>query len=124
VAGHITPEQMAEYKRYARAREAQRTAALAQRKERAWEVARRAAEVLKTEFGATRVVVFGSLAHGSWWHESSDIDLAAAGIPERSYWSAWGAVEALSSDIEINLALLEAVKPSILESIAREGVEL
>lgn len=40
----------------------------------------RAAELLRTRFGATRVILFGSLAWGGF-HAGSDVDLAAEGIP-------------------------------------------
>ena len=40
-----------------------------------------AADLLKREYGATRVVLYGSLAHGAWWSATSDIDLAAEGTP-------------------------------------------
>ncbi len=48
-----------------------------ERFEQAWEVAYRAARLLRERFGATRVVVFGSLAHRAWFRPWSDIDLAA-----------------------------------------------
>jgi predicted nucleotidyltransferase len=54
--------------------------ALAQRRERTWELVRRAAAMLKEQFGATRVVAFGSLVHGHWFSSASDVDLAAWGI--------------------------------------------
>lgn len=40
---------------------------LSLRRDRAWEVARKAAIILKERFGATRVLVFGSLAHRAWF---------------------------------------------------------
>ena len=120
----LTPEKIAGYRRHAREREAERQLALERRKAQAWAAARLAATVLKAEYGATRVILFGSLAHGAWWHEDSDVDLAAEGIPSDRFWRAWGAVERLAPGIEINLAPLETVKSSIRRSIAAEGVDL
>ena len=64
----IPPEKMAAYKRTARLRQAQREQEMAERRQRAWQVARQAARMLKEEYGATQVFVFGSLAHGAWFH--------------------------------------------------------
>jgi hypothetical protein len=43
------------------------------RRVEAWQLARKAAELLKREFGAARVVVFGSLAHEDWLTPWSDV---------------------------------------------------
>ncbi len=124
MSASISPEKLAAYRRHAAEREAERESALADRKARAHIAARDAAEILKKQFGATRVILYGSLAHGAWWREESDVDLAAEGIAPELFWRAWGAVERLAPGIEINLAPLETVKPGVLRSIEREGVEL
>jgi len=36
--------------------------------------------VLKSRFGARRVVLFGSLAHAAWFAPHSDVDLAVEGL--------------------------------------------
>jgi len=41
---------------------------------------REAATVLKSRFGARRVVLFGSLAHAAWATLDSDVDLAVEGL--------------------------------------------
>ncbi len=97
---------------------------LDERKQRAWLAARRAAATLKSDWGATRVLLYGSLAHDAWWHEHSDVDLAAEGIAPEDFWRAWGAVEHLGQGIEINLAPWESLKESVKQSVLREGVEL
>lgn len=56
-----TPEEMAEYRATTRRRWEQEQQELVQREERAWEVVRRTAMLLREQFCATRVVVFGSL---------------------------------------------------------------
>ncbi|HEY66354.1 MAG TPA: nucleotidyltransferase domain-containing protein, partial [Caldilineae bacterium] len=43
-------------------------------------IARKAAEMLREEFGAIRVVLFGSLARGGPFDMHSDVDLAAWGL--------------------------------------------
>ena len=60
----------------------------AERWERAWRMARDAADLLREQFGATRVVAFGSLAHRETFTLWSDIDLAAWGIPPGKFYPA------------------------------------
>ncbi len=56
------------YYRAAQEREKQRRADLEGRRERAWKLARQAAALLKSEFGASQVAVFGSLHHPERFH--------------------------------------------------------
>jgi len=53
--------------------------------------AKEAARMLKEKYGATRVVLFGSLAHQAWFDEHTDVDIAVVDADE--YWKAWGDVE-------------------------------
>lgn len=120
----ISPEKMAVYKRSARAREAADQQAQQQRRERAWVLARQAAYLLKDQFGAKRVVAFGSLAHGAWFSARSDIDLMAEGLAPQIFWRAWCALDQLARDFDIELIASEEAAPKLLEVVAREGVEL
>lgn len=90
----------------------------------ALELARRAADLLKREFGAKRVVVYGSTAHGRWFHGDSDIDLMAEGIPAELYWRAWNAVDALDPKFEVNLVDWEDATPALRAAIERDGIVL
>lgn len=119
-----TQEQLAVYKRTALEREKARKEADAERRIAAMEVARQAAVLLKSEYGATRVVVYGSTAHGYWFNSESDIDLIAAGIPPKLYWRAWNAIDALTPEFEVNLVDWEDATPALLESVEREGIAL
>ncbi len=58
----------------------------------AWHVARKAARLLREQFGATRVVVFGSLVRRTWSTPWSDVDLAVCGVPAEKFYRAIGAV--------------------------------
>jgi len=120
----ISPEKMAVYKRTARAREVAYQQAQQQRRERAWVLGRQAAHLLKAEFGAKRVVVFGSLAHGEWFSARSDIDLMVEGLAPQIFWRAWCALDQLARDFDIELVASEEATPQLREVIAREGVEL
>lgn len=75
----------------------------ARRQRRAMQVARQAASLLKGEFQASRVVVFGSLAQEDGFTLWSDIDLAAWGIPPEKFYAAVAAVTGLNSDFKVDL---------------------
>lgn len=115
---------MADYIRGARARHAREQQTLRERRARAWVVAREAARILKDEFGAACVVVYGSVAHGHWFHKDSDIDLAAEGIAPKDFFRAWAALDRLGSEFEINLIDMADAREPLRASIAQEGVEL
>ena len=72
----LTPEDMAIYRATAKREREQSRLALRHRARRARQCATEAARILKTEFGAYRVVLFGSLAKNASFHQRSDIDLA------------------------------------------------
>lgn len=92
--------------------------------EQAWEIACRAARLLRERFGATRVVVFGSLAHRAWFRPWSDIDLAAWGIPAAQFYRAVAAVTSLTPDFEVSLVDPESCRSAVRDSIEREGIDL
>ena len=120
----IDPKKKEIYLETARAREAKRWADGEKRREMAWEAARRAAKLLKTDFGASRVLIFGSLAHGSWFGPRSDIDLAVEGISPGNFWRSWCSLDVLGRDFEINLVAMEPLSGSISREIWKEGIEL
>ncbi|MEW5720511.1 MAG: nucleotidyltransferase domain-containing protein [Chloroflexota bacterium] len=91
---------------------------------RAWEQARQAARVLREQFGATRVVVFGSLAHNLWYSERSDIDIAVWGIAPEDFFQAVADVNTVGVKFEINLVDPTTARPFILEAIQHEGIDL
>ncbi len=120
----VTPEALAQYRRAALAREAAHLQEAERRRETAWSLARRAARLLREEFGASRVIAFGSLAHGAWFGPRSDIDLAVEGVPADAFWRAWCALDRLGSTAEIDLIAIESAPESLLAEIAQQGVAL
>ena len=96
----------------------------AERQEQAWELARIVASLLREEFGAKRVVVFGSLVDSNWFSPWSDIDLAAWGIPVHQFYRAVGAVTGISQDFRVELVDPDNCRQSIRQSIECEGVDL
>ncbi len=123
-AAQVTEEEMALYRATARRRKEREEQELVRRKERAWALAQQAAAILKEQFGATRVAVFGSLAHEETFTLWSDVDIAAWGIRPEDTLRAMGAAWDLDSEIEVNLVDVNTARPSVRESIEREGVDL
>jgi hypothetical protein len=92
---------------------------------RAMEAARAAAALLRERYGATRVVLYGSLARGEGhFTRWSDVDIAAWGIPDRDWVSAPLDALTVSKEIEVNLVLAQDAPAFILDAIAREGRDL
>lgn len=120
----ISSEQMEQYKRTARLRWQREQAEQKARREKAWQLARQAATLLKKEYDVRRVVLFGSLIHPNRFHRWSDVDLAAWGLTTENWLRAIGAVRELSDEIELNLVDVECCSPKLLEVIEREGITL
>ena len=85
---------------------------------------REAAILLKTRFGARRVILFGSLAHASWFVPDSDVDLVIEGVAGDDYWQAWRLVEEIIGDRPVDLIEIETVGESMRRAIQRYGMEL
>ena len=115
---------MAKYRRSALARQRAQQQEADQRRQVAWEVARQAAHLLRKAFGATRVVAFGSLAHGAWFNSDSDIDLAVEGVPAEAFWRAWAAVDRVDSSFAIDLVAIEAASAAFRTEFVDQGVAL
>jgi len=94
-----------------------------QRQQRGWDVARQCAKVLKEQFRASRVVLFGSMLSAERLTSLSDIDLAVWELPERDYFRAVGNLLAITSEFNIDLVEGQRVQPHILKGIAK-GIEL
>jgi predicted nucleotidyltransferase len=77
----------------------------------------------KADYGANRVIVFGSLAHGAWFTSRSDIDLAVEGIPPDAFFKSWCALERLGSNIEINLIAIESTSEEMSREIGEFEIE-
>ena len=92
--------------------------------EMAWESARKAAEILKTNFKAKRVFVFGSLVKPDYFDNNSDIDLAVEGIDEALFYKALGKIISNIDTFKIDLVDYDNCSDVLLKAINREGVEL
>jgi predicted nucleotidyltransferase len=115
----VTPAQTLRHLAERRRQQQQRSTERAQRLSR--DLAG-AATLLRTRFGATRVVLFGSLATGSS-SETSDVDLAVEGLPSAEYFRAL-ADRMGHFGTPVDLVRLEEAPKSLHERSAAEGEPL
>lgn len=120
----ISTEQMAVYRATARQRRQQKERQLALRYQRAWDVARQAAVILKEQFGAQRVAIFGSTLLAQRFHQHSDVDLAVWGLEEKLYYRAVARLQDMEPAIPVDLVEAELASPALLTAIEEEGVTL
>lgn len=97
---------------------------LVERYREAWEVAKMAADILKGRYGASKVVIFGSLVDRSRFSLWSDIDLAAWGVSDHEFYAAVGEVIGLSTRFKIDLVDPESCRESLRRAIEGEGMEI
>jgi len=122
----LTPEELESYRPAIVIRMRQKN--LDAQTEKRWRQARRlalkATNLLRHEFGAEKVLLFGSAVHRSWFTLWSDIDLAAFDIAPGRFFAAVAAVTGLSPDFKIDLVDPETCSASLRSVIERDGVEL
>jgi uncharacterized protein len=119
-----TTETIAVYRQTMQRRQEQVERELARRRERALQAAEQASAFLKKQFGATEVILFGSLVHRHWFSQRSDIDLASRGIADDDYFVAVARLQDLSPEFKIDLVSLEKCKPELRQAIIDEGKRL
>jgi len=80
----------------------------------------KAAEVLKNQVGARRVLLFGSLAQPLWFKEDSDVELAVERLKSgEDYWEVWQRVEEIIGDRLVDLIEIETAGQSLRQTIQR-----
>jgi predicted nucleotidyltransferase len=119
----LNAEEMARFRQTMHQREAQCQQQLAQRFQAAQQVVQKAAQLLKQDFAATQVILFGSVMAPERFHFSSDIDLAVAGLAPLDYFTAVAQLQDLST-FKIDLVRLESCKPGLKAVILTEGQHL
>jgi len=120
----LTSTKLDEYRKTAIRREKVRISKVKTRRERGWKLAKKAAKLLRNQFQATRVAVFGSLLHEARFTAWSDVDIAAWGIPPDQTLRAIGAVMDLDPSLEINLVDVNTCSQALLKAIENEAVDL
>jgi predicted nucleotidyltransferase len=86
--------------------------------------AQKAAKTLRETFGASKVILFGSLCSSADFGPDSDIDLAAWDISPDKFYTALATVIGMSAKYRIELVDPYTCRPSIREAIIREGKEI
>ena len=119
----ISPKQLTRYQASAKQRQAQREQRHLEWQQQGWQVARQATQVLKQEFGASQVKLFGSMLDVRRIHANSDVDLAVEGLADDRYLEAVSRLLDLS-DLSVDLVQMEHAAPKIQEAIYQQGVEL
>jgi predicted nucleotidyltransferase len=120
----LAPEKLEQYRLTAMRRQEERVSKFKSRREKGWKLAGKAAQMLREQFHAKRVAVFGSLLHEAHFTQWSDVDIAAWGIPPEQTFRAIGAVMDLDPIFEINLVDVNTCTPSLLIAIEQEAVDL
>ena len=87
-------------------------------------ISRQIAGLLKKKYRATRVALFGSLAHKVWFTPRSDIDIYAEGIPPGQFFRAESEVQKNGAGFKINLVDPKECSPELLRKIEEEGIDL
>lgn len=113
---------MQSYIETARRRQQKRKEHLHQRRQHGLAQAKAAAQVLREEFGVSRVVLFGSILDESTFHETSDLDLAVWDLVPSDYIAAVARLLQVS-DFSVDLLEAESASSYLQESIA-QGLDL
>lgn len=93
---------------------------LEQRKQKALTVAQQCINLLKQDFKATEVILFGSLAGDGPWHWHSDLDLAVTGMTDDAIWNAYSSLEKIAPGwLKIDLVPLERVPTKVAARILK-----
>ena len=88
------------------------------RRQAALAIAEQCRQVLKQEFRATSVIVFGSLRGDTPWHGASDLDLAVEGLEPEAFYRAYEALEALIPEwLPFDLVALEQADEHVCDRI-------
>ncbi|HXV99694.1 MAG TPA: nucleotidyltransferase domain-containing protein [Anaerolineae bacterium] len=123
-AAQVTDEEIIVYRAAAQRRQEQERVQQAQRIQRAWILAQQAAQLLRENFGAKEVILFGSLARRDFFHRCSDLDLAVGGVKNQDFWRAWSVLDQLDREFAIDLIDIQTVSPALKLIIDQEGLAL
>lgn len=120
----LSDEELDRYRQTLRRRDAAARARQEKERERAWHAAQQVASVLKEEFGAERVLLFGSVAREERLSPHSDLDLAVEGLTSLDYYRAVARVRSVPARRGVDLVRLESCRASLRQSIQETSIEL
>ncbi|AFZ43166.1 DNA polymerase beta domain protein region [Halothece sp. PCC 7418] len=94
---------------------------LKSRQKIALDVAEKCINLLKQEYRAIDVILFGSLRGDSPWHWDSDLDLAVIGLSRQEIDEAYDKIEEITPDwLKVDLVSLENVSPEVRSRILQK----
>jgi predicted nucleotidyltransferase len=95
-----------------------------ERREKALKVAHAIAKLLREEFGATKVVAFGSIVDPERFSPWSDIDIAVSGIRADLFYKAVAVSTKVSDDFQVDIVDPEDCRKSLRQAIDQNGIEI
>jgi predicted nucleotidyltransferase len=95
-----------------------------QRRTEARAAARHVARFLRDEYGASRVVLFGSIAREGYLSSHSDVDLAVWDLDAEDYYEAVGRAQDEGAPFAVDLVRMEQAPDSLKIVVREEGDEL
>ncbi len=94
---------------------------LEERRQEALVTVKQCTKLLKDNFGATEVILCGSLAGETPWHWHSDIDLAVKGMTKNAVWDAYSAIEEIVPHwLKVDLIPLEFAPVHLVDRILKK----
>jgi len=117
-------EEMAKYQPWKALDKYSQDSEIKARKDHALSIAHKVGGLLKAKYGATRVVLFGSLAHGAWFTPRSDIDIYVEGISAARFFEAEADIQEISQKFKVDLVDSKECSPELLSKIEEEGIDL
>lgn len=92
--------------------------------DKAWKLIPTLAKLLRQDFGAKRVQVFGSAVKIDYFSVESDIDLAAWDIPIDKFFKAILAVDEFDPDFRVDLLDPSFCSECLLKRIEEQGIDV
>ena len=90
----------------------------------AWRDAQEVAILLYKEFGATQVVIFGSLTEPMWFTKGSDIDIAVSGLSNDLYDKAYKKIMDFDSEFKIDIINFDRSKGLFRERVKYQAIPI
>ncbi|MGD1865566.1 MAG: nucleotidyltransferase family protein [Phormidesmis sp.] len=118
------PEKYQAYVAHWQQRKAEKRSRLKQRHEDGLKTAKALSDILKKDFGVTKVALFGSMLSVNNIHMESDVDLAVWDLPCGDYISALTELMRHSGSFGVDLVRIEEAPPSLESYVLREGLTL
>ncbi len=118
------PKKYQPYVAHWQQRKVERRSRLKQRHQEGLKQAKELADILKADFGATKVVLFGSMLSVNDIRMKSDIDLAVWDIPSKDYISALAELMRRSGSFAVDLVCIEDAPDSLRSYIQDKGLVL